>query len=143
MITFKRSIIVAAAIVVASLSWFQISRHWNQAKLTRDTADCQQRDALFNQRVESLKKDAQEGLKIGTEKAGVSRFFTEHGFQLDITRFGAKGPLHAVGTLYTTGGCAPLGCGTNRVVIQLRVKIGADGAVASEPVVIVGYEDCV
>jgi hypothetical protein len=142
--TLKRSVIVAAAIAAtACVSWFEINRHRTQAKLAR-AADCEQRNALINQRVESLKKDAQERLKIGTKKASVSQFFVEHGIPLTITQFEAKGSSYAVGTLYTTGGCAPLGCGTNRVLVQVRVQVDADGTIAGEPDVDgPQYVDCV
>lgn len=49
----------------------------------------------------------------------------------------------ATGTLYTTGGCAPLGCGTDRALIGVRVKIDADGTVSGEPVIVAFYVDCV
>jgi len=140
--TLKRSVIVAAAIAAAAcVSWFEV-RHRSQVKVARE-ADCEQLDALVNQQIESLKKDAQERLKIGTKKASVLQFFVEHGIPLTITQFEAKGPSYADGTIYTTGGCAPLGCGTNRLLIQVRVQVDADGNVAGDPVVNAGYVDCV
>jgi hypothetical protein len=126
----RRSITVAAAIIVVGVGWFGLKQY-------RRHVDCQQRNAVFERRIESIKQDAYEQLKIGTKKADVTQFFKGHGIPFDIT--GSE----AIGTLITTGGCAPFGCGTDRALIGLRVKIDADGTVTDKPVVVVMYVDCV
>jgi hypothetical protein len=100
-------------------------------------ASCQQRDAAFERKIESIKQDASEQLKIGTKKADVSKFFVKHNMPFAIT--GSE----AIGTLYTTGGCAPRGCGTDRALIGVRVKVDADGTVTGNPYVGGMYVDCV
>jgi hypothetical protein len=126
----RRSVTVAAAIIFVGVGWFGLRQY-------RRHIDCQQRNAAFERRIETIKQDAHEQLKIGTRKADVNRFFIGHGIPFDITR------SEAIGTLNTTGGCAPLGCGTDRALIGVRVKIDADGTVTGEPVVIGMYVDCV
>ena len=128
--SLRRSITVIAAVVIVGAAWFGIKQY-------RRHIDCQRRDAAFERRIQNIKRDAHEQLKIGTKKADVNRFFTAHGIPFD-TR-GSE----AIGTLYTTGGCAPLGCGTDRALIGVCVKLDADGTVTDEPVVVSLYEDCV
>jgi hypothetical protein len=48
----------------------------------------------------------------------------------------------AIGTLYTVGGCAPLGCGTNNGLIGVRVKVDSDGTVTGESETVSMYTDC-
>ena len=48
----------------------------------------------------------------------------------------------AIGTLYTTGGCSPFGCGSDRLLIGVRVRVDADGTVIGEPEVVSMYTDC-
>jgi hypothetical protein len=97
---------------------------------------CERTNGEFTGRIEAMKQDAREQLKIGTRKAGVSQFFTEHGMT-----FGVRG-LEVSGQLYTTGGCAPVGCGTDRALIGVRVKIAQDGTVTGDPEVVAMYLDC-
>ena len=138
----RRIAIAAAAVIVVCASWFGVQQYRSQrGRPQRNAAssqtDCEQRNAAFNRRIENLKRDAHERLRIGTKKADVSQFFKEHDIPLTLTE------SEAIGTLYTSGGCAPLGCGTNRALIGVRVKIDAGGAVTDEPVVLGMYVDCV
>ena len=103
----------------------------------RSKASCEQRNAAFERRIETIRQDAREQLKIGTKKVEISEFFVKHNMPFAITGF------EAIGTLYTTGGCAPRGCGTDRASIGVRVKIDADGTVIGEPEVVDMYVDCV
>jgi len=96
---------------------------------------CRQRGAVFARRVESVKHDANERLKIGTKKADVSQFFVENGIPFEILE------SEAIGTLRTSG-CAPLGCGTDSAIIGVRVKLDAAGTVTTEPTVVGMYTDC-
>jgi hypothetical protein len=83
-------------------------------------------------------------LKIGTKKADVTRFYTEHKIPFEVVSWGFKdGGSEAMGTIETIGGCAPLGCGTDNALIGVRVKVDADGTVIGEPEVISIYSDCV
>ncbi len=130
----------AAILLIAGVSWFGIHRYRIARNRERDAQrqiDCEKRNAAFNRRVEDIKRDAEEQLKVGTKKAEITRFFTAHGIPFEIT--GSE----AIGTLYTTGGCAPLGCGTDRALIGVRVKIDAHGTVMDKPVVVGMYVDCV
>jgi hypothetical protein len=55
---------------------------------------------------------------------------TEHKITFEVVTWPYKdGGYEAIGTLYTIGGCAPLGCGTDRALIGVRVKVDAVGTV--------------
>lgn len=128
--TLRRIITIAAAIVVvAGVGWFGMKQY-------RRHVDCKQRNTAFERRIESIKHDALEQLKIGTKKPDVTRFFTGHGIPFDIIE------SEAIGTLQTTGGCAPLGCGADSALIGVRVKLDGAGSVVGEPSVVALYTDC-
>jgi hypothetical protein len=99
------------------------------------SAACKQRGAAYDARVEKLKKDSQQSLKVGTKKEDVIRFFTENG--ISLTFAGGE----ATGTIYTTG-CAPSGCGSDDALLGLRVQVDKAGTVSSEPVVGAIYTNC-
>jgi hypothetical protein len=103
--------------------------------LKHRSGSCKQRDAAFDRRVESIKQDAHEQLKIGTKKDEVSRFFTEHGIPFTIA------VSVVTGVLYTSG-CSPLGCGTDSALIGVRVTVDRTGTVTAEPTVVGMYTDC-
>jgi hypothetical protein len=90
---------------------------------------------VFARRVETIKQDAHERLKIGTKKADVSRFFAQHGIPFTIV------DSQAIGTLRTSG-CAPLGCGTDAALIGIRVKLDPVGTVTEEAITVGLYTDC-
>jgi hypothetical protein len=100
------------------------------------SAACKERGAAFDQRVESIKQDAREQLKIGTKKGEVSRFFTEHGIPFTITDSEVTGTLNTVG-------CSPRGCGADSALIGVRVNVDRTGTVTGEPTVVGMYTDCV
>ena len=128
---------VAAIVVAAGVSWVGLRQHQRrQARIRQAYIACIERDEAFTQRVESIKRDAREQLKIGTKKDEVSRFFTEHGIPLSIHN------SEAIGTLYTSG-CSPLGCGTDSALIGVRVNVDRTGTVTGEPTVVGMYTDCV
>jgi len=99
------------------------------------SAACKQRGAAYRARVEKLRTDAQQNLKIGTKKEDVIRFFSENG--IPLTFAGDE----ATGTIYTTG-CAPSGCGSDDALLGLRVQVDKVGTVISEPVVGAIYTNC-
>ena len=109
---------------------------------------CRQRNADLTGRIESIKKDAREQLKIGTKKADVARFYTEHKIPFEVVSMPFKDGeslvtgTEAIGTLYTNGGCPPFGCGSDRLLIGVRVRVDADGTVIGEPEVVSMYTDC-
>jgi hypothetical protein len=92
----------------------------------RSTA-CKQRGSVYSAKVEKLKRDAQEKLRVGTKKDAVIRFFDENGIPVTFSRHEASG------TIYTTG-CAPSGCGSDAALLGLRVEVDETGTVLSEPV---------
>ena len=105
---------------------------------------CKQRGAQYAARVEKLKKDAHETLKIGTKKQDVIRFFKENGLPVDFFKvsYERSGRVYeATGTIYTTG-CAPSGCGSDHALLGLRVDVDEVGTVISEPVVGAIYTNC-
>jgi hypothetical protein len=102
---------------------------------------CRQRNVDLTQRIESIKKDAREQLKIGTKKADVARFYTQHKIPFEVASMPFKDG-EAIGTLYTNGGCPPFGCGSDRLLIGVRVRVDADGTVIGEPEVVSMYTDC-
>jgi len=110
---------------------------------------CRQRNEDITRRIESIKKDAHEQLKIGTKKTDVARFYTEHKIPFEVVSMPFKDGeslvtgTEAIGTLYTNGGCPPSGCGSDRLLIGVRVRVDADGTVIGEPEVVSMYTDCV
>lgn len=98
-------------------------------------AACKQRGTAFAARVEKLKQDAQEKLRIGTEKDVVIRFFAENGIALAFVRGEASGTI-------STTGCAPAGCGSDSALIGLRVNVDDTGTTTAEPLVVALYSDC-
>jgi len=123
--TLSLNIAIAVVIVVIACgSWFGLKK-----------IKCRQRGAVLARRVESIKQDAHERLKIGTKRDDVSRFFVEHAIPFEIL------DSEAIGTLRTSG-CAPLGCGTDSALIGVRVKLDRDGTVTHEPTVVDMYTDC-
>src|SRR5260370_27909088 len=92
------------------------------------SAACKQRGAAYNARVETLKREAHEKLRIGTKKDAVARFFAENRIPITFSRD------EAIGTIYTSG-CAPSGCGSDDALLGLSVKVDEAGTVCSEPVV--------
>lgn len=101
----------------------------------RNSLTCNQRGDALRARVETLKREAHEKLRIGTKKDALIRFFGENGIPVSFSRD------EATGTIYTTG-CAPSGCGSDTALLGLRVKVDEAGTVASEPVVGALYTNC-
>ena len=99
------------------------------------SATCKQRGDAYSARVETLKREAHEKLKIGTKKDAVTHFFAENGIPVTFNRDEASG------TIYTSG-CAPSGCGSDTALLGLRVKVDEAGTVVSEPLVGAIYTNC-
>jgi hypothetical protein len=121
----SRVAIAATIILFAGIGWFGIKQY-----------RCKQRNAAFSRRVKTVEQDAHKQLRVGTKKDDVARFYREHEIPFEVV--GSE----AIGTLYSIGGCAPLGCGTDNALIGVRVKVDADGTVTGEPKVVSMYTDC-
>jgi hypothetical protein len=96
---------------------------------------CRRRGEVLERQLKTVERDAKDQLKIGTRREDVAKFFDEHALPFTVAE------STAYGTLYTIG-CAPFGCGTDRGMIGVRVKLDAAGAVAEEPRVVGMYVDC-
>jgi hypothetical protein len=116
--------LVGAIIVIAGVAWYGIERY-----------RCNRRRAAFARQVESLRQGTHEQLKVGTTKADVARFFTEHSIPLRIEGVYASGSIQ-------TSGCAPFGCGTDSASISVHVRLDRTGSVTEEPTVSAFYTDC-
>ena len=127
----KARFALAFVIVLAGVvGWFGIKQY-----------RCKRRNAEFSRRIEIVEKDAREQLKVGTKKDAVARFYQQHEIPFEVVRFDDTG-FQAIGTLYTIGGCAPLGCGTDDALIGVRVNVDAEGTVTGEPKVVSMYTNC-
>jgi hypothetical protein len=125
----RRSITIGAAIVViAGVSWFGLKQH-------RSQIDCKQRSAVFARQVGSIKQDAHERLKIGTNKADVGRFFAEHRIPFTFSESEARGTL-------LTSGCAPFAFGSDSALIGVSVKLDPAGTVTEEATIVGMYTEC-
>ncbi len=98
--------IVKPAVIVAIMgfSWLGFRKY-----------RCSQRGAVLRLQVEGLRRDAQQTLKIGSDKTELEHFFTAHGISFSIDS-------QAFGSIQTTG-CAPFGCGSDAAFITIRVKV--------------------
>jgi hypothetical protein len=122
-----------ALLTLAILAWGYSQFGWMFYRY-HSTA-CQQRGKAYQERIEKLKRDARERLRIGTPKEDVMRFFKENGLPVSL-----DGDEYE-GTIYTDG-CAPAGCGSDAALLGLRVKADSSGAVAGEPIVGALYTNC-
>src|ERR1051326_7593300 len=99
-----------------------------------DTA-CRQREAAYQAKAQSLERNAEQKLKIGTRKEDIERFFSENGLPLTFTLHEASGTIH-------TTGCAPSGCGSDAAILGVRVEVDNAGTVVGKPVVGGIYTNC-
>jgi hypothetical protein len=97
---------------------------------------CEKVTGAATARVDALKREAHEGLKIGMKKDAVIRFYASQTIPLTFDRHQASGEI------YIHGGCAPKGCGTDRLLVGLRVNVDAAGTVSAEPDVVTFFADC-
>lgn len=128
----KRAITICGAIVFAELCWFGV-KHYR----------CHERNVAFDRRIQRITQDAQAELEIGTKKADVTKFYVEHKIPFDVAPWPSQdGGFEVIGTLYTIGECAPLGCGTDQALIGVRVSVDAKGTTTGKPEVVAMYTDC-
>ena len=128
--TIKGMVAIAVAVIFAAgIGWLGIKQH-----------SCKQRNAAFSRRIEIIEHDAHEQLKVGARRDDVARFYKTHEIPFEVVW--VIDTNEAIGTLYTVGGCAPLGCGTDNALIGVRVRLNAEGTVTGEPEVVDMYTDC-
>src|SRR5271166_4833214 len=99
-------------LAVAVLFWrfpFGLVSHRYQS------AACKQQGIAYQNRLDKLQSDAHAGLRIGTHREDVLRFFQEHGLPVSFD----KQQSEYEGTIYTKG-CAPAGCGSDDALLGLR-----------------------
>jgi hypothetical protein len=132
--TGKRILIgTLALLTLAALTWSYSQFGWMFYRY--HSSACQLRGKAYEVRIETLKRDASERLRIGTPKEDVIRFFKENGLPVSLAGDEYEG------TIYTDG-CAPAGCGSDAALLGLRVKADSSGAVAGEPIVGAIYTNC-
>ena len=87
---------------------------------------CKRRGLALQQRIATLQRSAHDRLPPGTKKDEVVRFFEENQIPFAIEGDEASGTT-------LTSGCCPFGCGSDDVLIGVKVKLDGDGSVMSEP----------
>ena len=131
----KRTILIVAAIVaLAGVSLVGLKQGLHRI-------DCKKRNEAFSLRAKIIEQDARKQLNVGTKKDDVARFYTQHEIPFQFVWLKDVGS-EAIGTLYTVGGCAPLGCGTDNALIGVRVRVDRDGTVTGVPEIVGMYTDC-
>ena len=131
----KRRIIVGTCtlLTLAILAWGYLQFGWMFYRY--HSAACKQRGQAYFMRVDKLKRDARERLRIGTPKEDVIRFFKENGLPVSLNGDEYDGTMKI-------DGCAPAGCGSDAAFIGLQVKADSTGAIAGEPHVGAFYTNC-
>ena len=125
----RRLTIVAVLVAIVCVSWFGLRQY-----------NCQQRNAAFGRQIETIKHEAHAQIKVGTKKSDVAQFFATHNISFNISQFTSSESLAS--GLIETSGCAPLGCGSDVAVINVRVKLDEAGAATEEPTVVGIYTNC-
>jgi hypothetical protein len=136
----KKRMIAVILLTLTGAAWIGLRHNIakkREAAFTEKLNECKRRDAEVERQFEIIKRDASDQLKIGTGKVAIARFFASHGIPFTVS------PSEVIGTLHTHGGCPPQGCGTDRYLIGVRVKVNTAGVAISDPVVVALYEDCV
>ena len=96
---------------------------------------CKKRGDALEATIDTLTREAHAKLKIGTKKDAIVRFFAESNIPVEFYGNEASG-------IISTTGCSPLGCGTDRGYIRLRMDTDEEGTETSEPKVDSMYADC-
>jgi len=151
--TLRRKIVIAALALLAigAVCWFAIGDFRSLVYLALRGAyfsahatppRCKQRAAEFQAKVDHIRRDAKNALKIGTKKNDIVRFFASQNIPLIFDQIGQD--HEATGTLYFKGlaECENFACGDDSALIGVRVNVDIDGTVASEPVVIGMLTNC-
>ncbi len=114
----------ALALVTASAGGY-----WGWG-LYQEHQACLRRGAALDARIERLKREANERLKIGTRKEDAVRFLKENG--MSVAFYAVYGPTRIEG-MTTQRGCVQIfGCG-DEVTIVLDADVDAEGTVVGAP----------
>jgi hypothetical protein len=103
---------------------------------------CKAREAEFNARVERIRQDAKDALKVGTKKEDVIRLFASEGISPSFSQMGAESWAQGEIDFRGDSACRSLACGDDSKLIGVRVDVDGDGTVVAEPVVATMYTDC-
>ncbi len=131
----KTKLAILAVLALVLLTWAFHQYGW--AFYRYQSAACKVQGKEYSARVEKLKRDAREKLKIGTDRKEVVQFFRDNGIPVSLDTINSEDE----GTIYTKG-CAPAGCGSDDALLGLRVKVDSSGTVTGEPVVGAIYTNC-
>ena len=121
--TAYATFIASAALVLIGVTLYQRSMA------------CKRRGLALEQRIETLKRSAQDRLQIGTNKDELIRFFEENHIPFTIEGNDARGSILSTG-------CCPFGCGSDEVLIGVRVKLDEKGSVSSAPDIVAMCTNC-
>jgi hypothetical protein len=122
--------LTAYAGVAASLAFLVIGLVLYQRAMA-----CKRRGLALQQRIETLGRSAHDRLPVGTKKDEVVRFFEENQIPLMIQENEASGSI-------LTSGCCPFGCGSDAVLIGVKVKLDETGTAISTPDVVAMCTNC-
>lgn len=125
--------ILALAATLLVLGYFQFGWMFYRYQ----SAACKAQGKAYEERVQNLKRDAVNRLRVGTQQEDVIRFFQENGLPVSFDKLQSEYD----GTI-STKGCAPAGCGSDDALLGLRVKVDSNGTVVAEPVVGDLYTNC-
>ena len=125
----RKLAIFAVLIGIVSISWLGLRQY-----------NCRQHNAAFGRQIETIRQDAHAQIRPGTKKSDVVQFFARHNMSFSISQF-TTSESFASGFIQTSG-CAPLGCGSDVAVINVRVKIDEVGAATEEASVLGIYTNC-
>jgi len=126
------ALLLLAALVYGG-RWYSIERR------------CSHRSQEFQRKVETLRKQANKELPVGTRREYVARFLEKNGMGLTESAPGFdKSPHPVQGTLHFAGDkeCGSLVCGDDRSAIVLQVGVDEHGTVMVEPDVHGIYTNC-
>jgi hypothetical protein len=102
--------------------------------------NCETKESAFQARLQQLRRDAQEGLKIGTTQEEVLRFISENRLQVRSDQSKARGWVVLSRGCGRSWGCS---IGPDGGMISVSVTFDERGKVNSEPVVAAKYvSDC-
>ena len=102
-----------------------------------ESAACKAQEKAYRERIQKLKRDARDRLRVGAKREDVIRVFQENGLPVSFEKLNNE----YEGTI-TVKGCSPAGCGTDNGILSIRVKVDSSGNVMEEPVVTALYIDC-
>jgi len=97
---------------------------------------CKRSNIDFQRRIDALQLELTKNILRGTTKKDVERFLSDHHFSVIFNR------NQAIGTMSSSGGCAPFGCGTNEILLGVTIRLDSNGSVAEVPQIQTMFTDC-